>query len=365
MKTTIFGSGAKRGVRAASMTLALMLGAVTLTACASPQAPQVTPTTTVTPDAQPDKSAVPVPEEALTWPLTGVALDEEASGPAVAVKIENTSAARPQFGLERADVVWETIVEFDVSRFVAVYHSDIPDEVGPVRSVRPMDMAIAAPLNGLFVYSGGQAGILRDLRAEDQMQGLDENSGASGMWRSTARFAPHNLHANLETMTTLADDSHSAPPAEQFAFAENLEDASAVAKGTAATNLDLRMSSASNPNWDWDKASQTWLRSEGTVPAMAASGDQIGATNVVLIQARHYDSGYRAQNNAAVPTYELTGTGEATIATGGKTLKATWSKADAQAPMVLLDSKGLPLTLAPGNTWVELVPLATGSITIN
>src|SRR3954447_25443220 len=89
------------------------------------------------------------------WPLTGVPVDAVPSRPALAVKIENSIDARPQTGLNAADIVWEEVVEGGITRFVAVYHSTLPEEIGPVRSVRPMDPAVAAPLHGLLAFSGG------------------------------------------------------------------------------------------------------------------------------------------------------------------------------------------------------------------
>jgi len=90
------------------------------------------------------------------WPLTGIPSDLVATRPALAVKIENSVDARPQTGLNAADLLWEQVVEGGITRFVAVYHSTLPEDIGPVRSVRPMDPAIAAPLHGLLAFSGGQ-----------------------------------------------------------------------------------------------------------------------------------------------------------------------------------------------------------------
>ena len=84
--------------------------------------------------------------------------------PALAIKVENSGEARPQTGLDQADVVWEQVVEGGISRFVAVYQSQVPAEVGPIRSVRPMDPAIAAPLHGLIAFSGGQPQFVQDLK---------------------------------------------------------------------------------------------------------------------------------------------------------------------------------------------------------
>ncbi len=343
--------------------VAVSLSALMLASCSSNEPAPQTATETVTPTPTVDKSAVPEPELPTVWPLTGVAAESIEERPAIAVKIENTAAARPQYGLDKADVVWETIVEFDVSRFIAVYHSEYPTEVGPVRSVRPMDYRVISPLKGMFVYSGGQAGILRELRADKNIQALDETSGQSAMWRFSGRRAPHNLHADLAKFELLADSSHDKTPAEQFAFAETYDAASAVTDGSAATSLHLNMSSAAKPSWQWDSSKKVWLRSEGTSPAVVASGDRISATNVVIITAKHFDSGFDAQNNAPVPDYELTGTGEALVATGGKTIKATWSKKDNASPLTLSDDEGDSVTLAPGQTWVELLPAGSGSYT--
>ncbi len=351
-------TGARLGLAALALTTALA-------ACSSSssEAPEPPPDVTVTPDVDVTRVAPPEPTVPPTWPLTGMA-GEIAARPAVAVKIENTNQARPQSGLQAADVVWETIVEFQVSRLVAVFHSQLPEEIGPVRSVRPMDIPIASPLRGLFVYSGGQPGILQ-LVSNSVMQPISHDAGAPGLYRIRSRSAPHNVYASLTTILGQADGNHAAPPGEQFAFALRPELASAVVAGTPATTLSFRLSSASTPTWTYDATRGQWLRAEGSTPFMdAVTGAQVGATNVVSIVAGHPDSGFDAQNSAPVPTYELVGEGEAVVATAGKTIPAIWRKTADDAPLQLFDAAGAPITLAPGNTWVELVPAGDGSLTI-
>ncbi len=170
-----------RRLRVVAVSISVLATAV-VGACSAPPPPGTPPPVTVTPTIDAARVAPPEPVVPLVWPLTGVATAEVAPRPAVAVKIENTSAARPQSGLESADVVWETIVEFDVSRLVAVFHSQMPDEIGPVRSVRPMDIPIINPLHGLFVFSGGQAGILALVR-DSTAQPLSHDAGVDGLYR--------------------------------------------------------------------------------------------------------------------------------------------------------------------------------------
>ena len=339
--------------------------ALAVTGCTSPQGQaQETPgPVTQGPTIQPDKAAVPAPVVPAVWPLTGVA-GEPAARPSLAVKIENTAVARPQTGLEQADVVWETIVEFDVSRFIAVYHSQVPGEVGPIRSVRPMDPVILAPTHGLLAFSGGQPGIL-DLVAASGVQMISHDAGAPGMYRTRDRAAPHNVYGTPETFWAQADAGHQAPPGEQFTFARSADRAAAVLAGTPAGTLAFRLSSASNPSWTWDAGTGTWLRSEGTSPATARSGARLSAVNVVSITADHPNTGFGAQGGAPVPTYTLVGSGDGVVATGGKTIPVRWQKDAEDAPMRLFTADGKPADLAPGNTWVELVPAGSGSLTVS
>ena len=342
--------------------VAALLG---LAACSTPAAEVITPDpVTVTPEVIEDRVAAPGAEMPIVWPLTGVPVDEVAARPSVSIKIENTTVARPQSGLEQADVVWENIVEFDVARFIAVFHSQVPDEVGPIRSVRPVDPVVAAPLKGLFAYSGGQPGILA-LVQNSPSQSISHDSGAAGMYRVSHRSAPHNVYGSVEAFLNQANADHQAPPERQFGFAANAVLASAVVSGTPATNLNFRLSGASNPIWDWDEATGTWLRSEGSTPATAASGVRLSAVNVVAITADHPNTGFGAQNGALVPTYNLVGEGEAVLASGGRTVSGTWKKASEADPMRLFAADGTELLLAPGNTWVEMIPAGKGSLAIN
>ena len=345
----------------------VLLASTLLAACGAPAA-QPVPPVTVTPTIEASRTTPPepvVPPAPIIWPLTGVLTDAVANRPAVAIKIENTHLARPQSGLEQADVVWETIVEFDVSRLIAVFQSQVPTEVvGPVRSVRPMDPLIVAPLHGPLVYSGGQAGILA-LIPRAGIQSISHDAGAAGLARISSRAAPHNVYGNVATFMASADATHNAPPPPQFAFAESAAAATALVSGTPATNLDFTLSSQSVPRWVWDAASGLWLRSEGSTAAMAAGGARLTATNVVAITAAHPPSGFGAQAGASVPTYSLVGEGSATVATGGRTIAATWRKAAEDQPMQLVAADGSPVLLAPGNTWVELVPQGSGSLAIS
>ncbi|MEP7763517.1 DUF3048 domain-containing protein [Sanguibacter sp. 25GB23B1] len=324
--------------------------------------PVPTPTTEVTPGATADKQAPPAPAVPPTWALTGVAATDIVARPALAVKIENSKEARPQTGLENADVVWEEMVEGGVTRYIAVYHSQVPETVGPIRSVRPMDSNIIAPLRGLMAFSGGQPGFVQSVSAVG-LQVISHDGGASGFYRASGRRAPHNVYGTPATFLSQADTEHSAPPAPEFVFARDAAQATAVVAGAPTNAVSITMSRYSQPSWTWDGASGSFLRSEAGTPAVSADGVRLAATNVVVMSMSMYNTGTVDPAGSPVPETEVVGTGPALVATGGMSVAATWSKASPADPFVLTAADGTPVTLAPGGTWVELVPTTSGSFT--
>ncbi len=295
------------------------------------------------------------------WPLTGVPADAIADRPALAVKIENSVDARPQTGMTAADMVWEQVVEGGITRFVAVYHSDLPPEIGPVRSIRPMDPAIAAPLGGLLAFSGGVPTYVT--AAQDAgLQVLSQESGADGFHRTSTRTAPHNVYAVPQALVDQADAAHRASPGAQVDHSPAGEQPTAVTAGQPTTTLELTLSGVSQPRWTWNAADGRWLRSEGSTPAVEADGRRIGTTNVVVLRVDVVATEARDPAGNPVPETILTGTGRALVASGGHTVEATWSKPGTGDRMTLTGADGAPVTLAPGTTWVELVPNGAGAV---
>ena len=319
-----------------------------------------TPTTS---SAAPTPEPPPPPPPPVLWPLTGLESGTVAPRPALAVKIENSVDARPQTGLNAADTVWEEVVEGGITRYVAVYHSTLPPEIGPIRSVRPMDPAIAAPLHGVFGFSGGQAGYVSAI-ADAGLQVLSQDSGADGFYRVGSRQAPHNVYADPAALLAQADADHLAAPPAQFDIATAADQAAAVVAGTPAASLALTLSGLSHPTWTWNGTFGTWLRAEGATAAVDADGSLLHATNVVVLRVEVVATAGVDPAGNPVPETLLVGRGDALIATGGRTLPVTWVKNSVTDRLVLLGPDGNPALLAPGTTWVELVPTSGGAVTV-
>ncbi|MCZ2849193.1 DUF3048 domain-containing protein [Modestobacter sp. VKM Ac-2978] len=344
------------------LAAALLMGVALTGVVACGSSAGTTPVAQSTPATTPPPPPPPPPPPVL-WPLTGLESGPVDPRPALAVKVENSSDARPQTGLGAADLVWEQVVEGGIPRYVAVYHSNLPAQIGPIRSVRPMDPAIAAPLHGLFAFSGGQAGYV-DAIAAAGMQVLSNDAGADGFFRTSDRPAPHNVHADPLRLLAQADPAHQAAPPPQFDLAATAEEATAATAGTPATNLALTLSRISRPQWTWSPPDARWLRTEGSTPAVGADGSRLSATNVVVLRVDVLATAARDPAGNPVPETVLVGEGEALVATGGKTVAATWVKTGVGERVVLRGADGHPVRLAPGNTWVELVPNSGGAVAV-
>lgn len=326
----------------------IVLGAVTalvLTGCSadsdSPEAPAGAPA----PSAE-----APIVDDATTAALTGEEIEAGSlSRPALSGKIDNHPSARPQVGLDQADIVFEELVEGGMTRYLAVWHSQLPADIGPVRSVRPMDPDIVSPFGGVFAYSGGQVRFVQMMQAApvyNAIHGQDDT--ASTFYRTNAKVAPHNVLVKAPEL--VAQHLDLPAPAPQFQYAPSLEQASAVVEGSAVAAMTTRFSGFSSPSWEWDGTQNKFLRFQTNgIADSASSGNQIAATNVVVLFV-----GIDVVED--IPTTRLLMGGKGYVATGGSIVEVTWTKAAPEAPIILTTVGGAKVLLSKGNTWIELLP---------
>lgn len=340
-------------------TVLVALGAVALLLVGCVGEPEPAPvSTSAAPEPEPAfTSKYVAPEDFDLAPLTGERIAVGGlTSPSLAAKIDNHPLARPQIGIDRADIVFEELVEGGLTRYVAVWHSDVPAEIGPIRSIRPMDPDIVSPLRGIIAYSGGQQRFVDMMRATEVYNAIHGQADTNAvMFRGGVAPAPHNVIVRAPEL--ISQHADLAAPQQHFAYAADAASATAAREGAPASSASLVFGSLATPSWAWDAGSGTWLRTmTGGAPDVAAGGTRLSAVNLVILRVP-------VAVIQDIPTTQMIGSGEAWVLTGGTSLQVTWSKADRNAPVRLIDANGLAVRLAPGNTWVELVP-TTGSVTI-
>jgi hypothetical protein len=313
------------------------MAALLLSGCTTGASPQ--PTNTYTPKVYVNAPLTDMPFEEGTRPSL--------NGPSVACKIDNVGTETLKANINRTDLVYVEMVEGGLTRLVAVWHSDMPTAVGPVRSIRPMDPDIISPLGGIVCYSGGQLKFVTMMRNTNVYNATETSEQANGIFtRDKNRVGPKNVIVDAAKLA--AAHPELTPPAAQFEFTAITEQASAVAAGKLVANFSVYYPSALS-NWIVDGSSFT--RVQDGIPHLDSETKQpTKATNVVVLNVQ-IDRQY-----GKVPKTTLVGSGTGWVFSQGKQLAVKWSKASQTAPIVLTDEAGAPIKLVRGNTWVELLP---------
>ncbi len=301
----------------------------------------VATTTTVPPDVAPLTGLLPADPSSL-------------SRPAIDMKIDDDYYARPQSGINQADLVYEEVVEGGITRWLAVFQSHGASTVGPVRSVRQTDAELVSPIGGLFAYSGGIPAFVADVMATGVKDVGATTGDPSAYYRDTSRLAPDNLYTSTSSLWQAAP-SGLAPPPPLFSY-RTLGTSFDAAGMTTVGSVSIQMSGVTTVGWQWDPVGKVWDRSEGGRPSVDASGQPIAFTNLIIEYVPYHDTGYVDPAGNPVPDAKTVGTGEALVFSGGEVARATWSKSSARAITRYRQASGQAVELEPGNTWVELLP---------
>ena len=285
-----------------------------------------------------------------TYPLTGLpAYDRTTLGrPALSIKVDNAADARPQVGLESADLITEELVEGGLTRLLVTYQSRDAKSVGPVRSARPEDAPLLHELGGgIFAFSGASAGVLATMQSSSGALLVQPMFGDPAFRRDDGRAAPANLFAT--TAGLYAHGPATGAPPALFTHGGTTPSAGA---GTVA----LTFSGSTSARWTWDAASARYQREQDGTPDVLADGSRVATTNVVILSVATVGSGNYDVLHHQTPVEVLTGSGACWVVRDGHVAQGQWVRPSSDAAMQLVGGDGTPLQLRAGSAWVELVP---------
>lgn len=265
--------------------------------------------------------------------------------PALVVKVDNHPRARPQTGLDQADMVFDVRAE-GVTRFAAVFQSVIPNPVGPVRSSRTSDFDLLRGLdNPLYASSGGNAYVARGLRTLPIVELT--NLTRTEYFRDFSRPAPHNLYVNGDDLYELAPDDLPAPQ-PWFRYRGPGNDALPATAVTLTGPVTVAYTGSPTVTHTWDPSVGGWLRTQDSNPHTTSGGDQLAPENVAVMVTDYSTS----PADAISPEVRSTGSGPVVVLTNGWAIAGTWERPTAEDKPTLLDSEGNPILLTPGRTWI-------------
>lgn len=279
-------------------------------------------------------------------PLTGLPVDDASvlERPPLTVKVDNLAAARPQSGVEHADIVVVEPVE-GATRLIATFHSRDPGEVGPVRSGRLLDADLLPPLQPVYAMSGAHGPVEEELRAA--LPVVIAEGQSEGWRRSDERAAPHNLYVEAAGLWAESGGLPAASTAWEFADAPEA--------GTAITSAQIAYPQAGSSGWVWSDDAARWLRLQDGGEHTSISGERLGGETVVVLEVA-------VTTNERLPI-DLVGGGSATVLRDGRAFDASWQKASRDSHLEVLTAEGTPFPLAAGQSWLELLP-ASGELSL-
>jgi hypothetical protein len=291
-------------------------------------------------------------------PYRGTPISEAAlAAPRLALKIDNAPTAVPQQGIQEADLVFEELVEGGLTRFLAIFHTQVPEMAGPVRSGRSTDIPLLMPFDGaLFGWSGANWAFRRLL---DSVAVTDVGvyRKPSDYWRRTDRTAPSNLWAHSEKLLRHAPDD--LPPAEPiWPFRSLGQPVTSEAEPTDGVDITW---GSTDVSFRWAAALGGWQRFQNGEQHLVADdeGDLVALApeNVVVQFTKYVLSNEIDSNGARIPIAQLTeGKGRAWILTDGKVIEGRWNKPNITVHTQFTDATGSAVAMAPGSTWILLVP---------
>ncbi len=295
-------------------------------------------------------------------PLTGVPAPggKIPQRPALAVKIGNDPASRPQSGLDNADIVYEEMAEGGITRYLAVFQCQSAPLIGPIRSVRWDDWHVLQQYgHAILAYSGG---ISYWMQAAASLSWIYNANGsiyptANAYYRYASdtppanQGPPYNYYSSTSALWALFPKVK-APPPQLFKFSKILPK---EAKPDSSASIDF--SGSSPVVWQWSATLRKWLRFYDTQPDTDPSGHQFQATDVV-IQIVPTEKGPYNESGPDSPDVEslMTGTGTAYVLRDGSIETGTWSRPTGFAITKFTFPNGKPMRLQPGNVWYEIVP---------
>ncbi|HAX05374.1 MAG TPA: hypothetical protein DCX77_06815 [Acidimicrobiaceae bacterium] len=309
------------------------------------------PTTTTNPPAPTTTTAPPSP----VAQFTGEQLADPITRPAFLVKIDNHQTARPQWGINQADVVFEELVEGNITRFAAIFHSRNVTDIGPVRSARTGDFELLSNLNTpLFGNSGGNPTVMRLLNDVDMVLVGDTNVGRAAYRRNSDRKAPHNLLTGTGDIYAAADGRGGTPP-QMFSYRDTNEELPVSAEALDAVEIDY---GGYRITYHWDEVFQGWARTQQDTEHVDYDGVQIAPENVIIQFVKYGQS----VAYAGSPEVKVLGRGEAWVLTDGHIIEATWNRPTSLDITEFRDADGATIKLTPGRTWIALPRSGTASI---
>lgn len=285
-------------------------------------------------------------------PLDGTMVEQNANRHPLAIMIENHTQSRPQSGLIDGSIVYETLAEGGITRFMAIYGPKAPNQIGPVRSARTYYVDWAEEYDAYYTHFGGAADALKKIKTDGvkDLNGMT-NSG-SAFWRKWypgVSQSEHTAFTDPRKLYTLAQKWPNTAPIATYTFKDDPAIESRPPTGTLS--IDFSGNATFAVKFAYDPASNTFLRSMAGLPHKdRITGLQIAPKNIIVQTASEiYKKGKKDHDVQTI------GSGKAKFFIDGKMTTGTWTKTSSKTRTIFKDDAGVQIILNRGQTWIAVV----------
>ncbi|MGK0467100.1 DUF3048 domain-containing protein [Clostridium sp.] len=280
-------------------------------------------------------------------PYTGEEVEKESlDNIALLAIVENSVSARPQSGLNAADIVYETVAEGGITRFIALFQKNNAKKLGPIRSARPYFLDIVKEYNLPFAHCGGSAEALDEIKNKNLMS-MDEMAYASTYVRDNKRKAPHNLYTSTDKLRALVKTKdYVKSPTVKLKFDKSYWDSDKLSE---STDVLLKINRYYSTSYTY-KDGLYYKSMDGTSSTNKVDNLPITTKNIVI-----QFTSIKLQTDGLHLDIAIVGSGDGYVISNGKFVKMHWSKKNATSQTLLTDEAGNKLPLNPGNTWWNIV----------
>jgi hypothetical protein len=289
-----------------------------------------------------------LPEKAMTNVLSG---REGANGQVLVVKIDDTTQAHPQIGLEDADIVYIEQVEGGLTRLAAVFSSVIPERVGPVRSARISDIEILSQFGRVaFAYSGAQSKLLPVIAAAN-LQDLGAQRQSPTIYTTDPeRIQPYAMVLRADLLMQLIQEKGFAiDSAKSIGFTFG-----SLPEGGAVTEKVVMNWPAATYSATWSEEDGRWLLSHNNAVNYADSGLVLGPSTLIIQMVSITPSEYKDKVGGVTPFSQTVGSGKAYVLRDGQRFTTTWTRPSAEAGTTFTFADGSIMNFDPGQIWIAL-----------
>ena len=307
-----------------------------------------------------EEQTIPVTEEvaepSYVMPFTGEKVADEVTMRPVIATINNHPDARPQSGIASADVIYEMLAEGDVTRLLALYQSEVPDNIGPIRSARSYFVELAQGLDAFYIAHGysPEAQVMLTNGVVDNINGMAYDGTI--FKRSTDRVAPHNSYISGENVPVAAEKVGTSLLYHKKVSYTFYDEEESVKIGTQANEVSIRYSSHDvfNSSYKYNASSKTYSRQSDNVETIdALTNEPIALSNILFFEMDH-----QIIDNAGRREIDITTGGTAYVFQEGTMREVRWDNVDGL--LKAFEPDGTEVKLVPGKTWIHFVPSNPG-----